>query len=269
MCVNTVAAYEENRQDGHLQEGLVSYWNERSASYSDQNVEEMNDYRRDLWRELILSHAPASQADSLRVLDVGTGPGFFAMNLALAGHRVSAVDVTEDMLRHARENARAYGADVDFRQYDGRTLPFEDGTFDLVVSRNVLWNIEEPFAAMQEWKRVLRKGGRFICFDANWYLYLFDPEQKKRHDEAHRRLHALYPEEVHDIMGPEKAAYLEDIARKLPLSGICRPAWDVQAVLRLGMHLAKVDPDLNDRIYRGSDLIHYTATPEFMVCAQK
>ena len=268
----TNLAFDDNReemdsQDSELLNGLVSYWSERSVTYSEQNVAEMNDHRRQLWRDLILGQAPAG--DRLRILDVGTGPGFFAMNLALAGHEVCAADVTEEMLAHARRNAKAYGAEVDFRVYDGYTLPFADDSFDLVVSRNVLWNMEDPSGAIREWKRVLRKGGRALWFDANWYLYLFDDEQRKRHDEAHRRLHELYPEEIHDVMGPEKAEYLEKLALELPLSGIGRPAWDVQAVRSLGMKLAALDPDLNDRIYRGSDLIHYEATPEFMVCAEK
>lgn len=258
---------ETPSQDPELLNGLIDYWSERSVTYSEQNVKEMNDHRLQLWRDLILEQAPSG--DRLRILDVGTGPGFFAMNLALAGHEMYAIDVTEDMLAHARRNARAYGAAVDFRIYDGYTVPFEDGSFDLVVSRNVLWNMEAPAEAVREWKRVLRNGGRALWFDANWYLYLFDPEQKKRHDEAHRKLHELYPEEIHDVMGSEKAAYLEKLALELPLSGIARPEWDVQVVQRLGMRLTCLDPNLNERIYSGSDLIHYEATPEFMVCAEK
>ena len=75
---------------------LTSYWTDRAHSYSEQNIEEMNDWRRDAWRKMILSNAP--RKERLRVLDVGTGPGFFAMNLALAGHEVTAVDVTEHMI---------------------------------------------------------------------------------------------------------------------------------------------------------------------------
>ena len=75
---------------------------------------------------------------------VGTGPGFFAINLALAGHEVTAVDVTEHMIWHARQNAESYGANVTFLVQRGEFLPFEDGSFDLIVSRNVIWNLEYP-----------------------------------------------------------------------------------------------------------------------------
>ncbi|SPZ01220.1 methyltransferase [Proteus mirabilis] len=55
-------------------------------------------------------------------------------------------------------------------------LPFGDEQFDLVVSRNVTWNLKSPCEAYQEWFRVLKPGGSLINFDANWYLHLFDDE---------------------------------------------------------------------------------------------
>ena len=145
---------------------LTDYWTERAHSYSAQNLAEMNDWRRDAWRELILEHAPKKEC--LRILDVGTGPGFFAINLALAGHKVTAIDVTEHMIWHARRNAESYGAEVDFQVQRGEFLPFEAGSFDLIVSRNVIWNLEYPEQALEEWERVLAPGGRMIYFDANW-----------------------------------------------------------------------------------------------------
>ena len=156
---------EHNNQDTIL-DALTSYWTDRAKSYSAQNIAEMNDWRREAWRKLILSHAP--QKEVLRVLDIGAGPGFFAINLALAGHEVTAVDVTEEMLQYAKSNAESYGARVDFVLHRGEFLPFKDGSFDLIVSRNVIWNLEYPEQALEEWERVLAPGGRMIYFDANW-----------------------------------------------------------------------------------------------------
>lgn len=247
--------------------GLQSYWNERSETYSEQNLEEMNGWQRDVWRDLILENAPAG--DTLRILDVGTGPGFFAINLALAGHTTVGVDVTEEMLRHAEKNAQAYGANALFEQYDGMHLPFEDGSFDLVISRNVVWNLEDPEGALREWKRVLKTGGRILYFDANWYLYLFDEEQRKRHEETHLHMKEAGIEYHHASLNAKRTHDLEIIAGKLPLSPVHRPEWDAEAMKRAGMRTIRIEPDINDLIYRGTDRIHYSDTPEFMVCAEK
>ena len=44
-----------------------------------------------------------------------------------------------------------------------------DNTFDMIVSRNVTWNLEHPDRAYYEWMRVLKPGGVLLNFDANWY----------------------------------------------------------------------------------------------------
>lgn len=247
--------------------GLKSYWGERSTSYSRQNVEELNNWKRDVWRDLILQNAP--EKECLHILDVGTGPGFFAINLALAGHQATGVDVTEEMLSYARENAEAYEADVEFLIYDGERLPFEDDSFDLVISRNVLWNMEEPYEALQEWRRVLKKGGRIVYFDANWYLYLFDEEQRARHEAAHAKYHELYPDMPHDQLSRERVQFLEELAKSLPLSGEHRPDWDVKAVDKAGLSLVKMIPNVGGLVWNEAEQVHYEATPLFMVCAEK
>ena len=48
----------------------------------------------------------------------------------------------------------------------------QDGSFDVIVTRNLTWNLEEPQKAYQEWCRVLKKGGILLNFDAGWYNYL-------------------------------------------------------------------------------------------------
>ena len=53
---------------------------------------------------------------------------------------------------------------------DGCTaLRFADNTFDMIVSRNVTWNLEHPDRAYYEWMRVLKPGGVLLNFDASWY----------------------------------------------------------------------------------------------------
>ena len=61
-------------------------------------------------------------------------------------------------------------------------------SFDLIVSRNVIWNLEYPKEALAEWARVLAPGGRMVYFDANWYLYLYDEELRAKKGSGACRL---------------------------------------------------------------------------------
>jgi ubiquinone/menaquinone biosynthesis C-methylase UbiE len=71
----------------------------------------------------------------LRVLDVGTGTGFIALLLAELGHEVIGVDISEEMLRIAREKARKLNIEnVEFHLADAEEPPFPDNTFDAVVA---------------------------------------------------------------------------------------------------------------------------------------
>ena len=58
---------------------------------------------------------------------------------------------------------------IDAVSQDAKDLDFEDNTFDIIVSRNLTWVLEEPDKAYREWHRVLRSGGKMLNFDANWY----------------------------------------------------------------------------------------------------
>lgn len=68
---------------------------------------------------------------------------------------------------------------VSFFRMDAQNLAFMDNSFDVVISRNLTWNLEKPDQAYREWCRVLKSGGVLLNFDANWYGYLYDEEKKK------------------------------------------------------------------------------------------
>ncbi len=93
-------------KDQHLETEMNQYWTERSKSYSEQNRAQIENEKRYEWEKMILKYAP--QKECLHILDIGTGPGFFAIILAQKGHHVTAVDLTRDMLNQAKENADYY-----------------------------------------------------------------------------------------------------------------------------------------------------------------
>ncbi len=263
-----VVIMNEEKKQSEVLDTLTSYWSDRAHTYSAQNIAEMNDWRREAWRDLILSYAPKKK--QLKILDVGTGPGFFAINLSLDGHDVTAVDVTDHMLWHAKANADSYGAKVNFVLHRGEFLPFEDDSFDLIVSRNVIWNLEYPEKALSEWNRVLVPGGRIVYFDANWYLYLYDDElrrEKETHDADFYAKHKDY-NPVGDFP-PERIADLERAAYDLPLSKKKRPEWDCSVLKELGMDVKSIIDDIGTDVQEPLDWEMNAPIYTFMVCAEK
>ena len=104
-------------------------------------------------------------AAPLDALDVGCGTGFLALQLAGLGHRAVGVDGAEAMLTVARAKASQAGLAIDFRLADAAELPFAPASFDLVIERHVLWTLPDPAAALADWARVLRPGGRLILIE--------------------------------------------------------------------------------------------------------
>ncbi|NJN82055.1 MAG: class I SAM-dependent methyltransferase [Caldilineaceae bacterium] len=94
-----------------------------------------------------------------RVLDAGCGAGHTALAFAPHVREVIAVDFTEAMLEQGRGLAEARGlTNVEFRLGDVEQLPFEDASFDVVVSRYSAHHWPNPQNALREFKRVLRSG---------------------------------------------------------------------------------------------------------------
>lgn len=255
-----------------LKEENEAYWTNRASGYSEVNKDELRTQQKAVWTaeltEQIEAAFPGAQPQELRVLDMGCGPGFFSIILARAGYSVTAGDYTPAMLDEARTNARAEGVEdiIGFTRMDAETLEVANDTFDVVVSRNLTWNLPHPERAYAEWLRVLKPGGLLLNYDANWYAHLYDAGLRLAY-EADRQ--ATQEAGIKDEYIGTDIDAMEDIARQMPLSPVERPAWDEGALRELGATQIEVDPQVWERVFSPEERVNYASTPMFRVKARK
>jgi ubiquinone/menaquinone biosynthesis C-methylase UbiE len=148
---------------------VAAHWGRRAPTFDDGFGHSIRtSAERAAWDRIFALVLDGREA--LDALDAGCGTGFLSFELAARGHRVIGVDFSPAMLAEARRKAAQQNFSVRFEEADAELLPFPSDSFDLAVSRHVLWTLPHPEAAIDEWIRVLRPGGRLVVVDGQ-----FDP----------------------------------------------------------------------------------------------
>ncbi len=140
-----------------------------AATYDQTVAKDVERYSGMPYEEMLRRTVQAADiAPGDQVLDIGTGTGALALAVAqrlTAGHLVG-IDPTGEMLRRARENAQATDlADrIEFRQASAEALPYQDASFDVVVS-SIAMHHTMVRRTLSEAARVLKPGGRLAIAD--------------------------------------------------------------------------------------------------------
>ena len=159
------------RFKGPEMEGVVARWYARLRSSPNQIAA----YRRQALQ--LTKDLPAGA----RVLEVAPGPGYLAIEIARLGRfQVTGLDISHTFVQIASENATKAGVDVDFQQGDAAVMPFEAGSFDLIVCQAAFKNFNHPESALDEMYRVLRGDGTALIQDMSSEATHSDIEREVR-----------------------------------------------------------------------------------------
>lgn len=204
-----------------LKEAITKYWNLRSDSYGDVwGPEGVDPQEGDAWREELRGLLPPPP---LHVLDVGAGTGFLSILMAQLGHRVTATDLAEEMLRVARDAGQRLGLSIVFAKGDAHQPDFPDGSFDLVANRHLLWTLREPEEAFANWYRVLRPGGLLVAIDSLWFVdkgrmshglppHCAQAWQELYSDDVRARLPIMNMDSLEPVLGMLSSAGFEEVS---------------------------------------------------------
>ncbi len=142
------------------EEGMAHFWDKSAAEY--EAGHELAD--KEMWKK-VLEEMIGSNRD-IKILDVATGTGIIANMLGAIGYKdVIGVDLSEGMMRIAISHSKEQNNHVKFKYANAMELPFNDQSFDVVINSRLLWTLTEPEAAVKEWKRVLKNGGKLIAIN--------------------------------------------------------------------------------------------------------
>ncbi len=190
-------------------ETIAERWDEHAEQYdAHHNAKNTAD---DLvtWRKYLSTHVGDKEQ---RVLDVGAGTGFLTVLLAELGYRVTALDISAGMLDIAKQRSAEKGLSIQFVQSPVETLPFADSSFDVLTNKSFLWTLLTPVEIAQEWRRVLKPGGKVLS-----YITIGKGDGKM--------MGSHYSEEIENML-PLKGASADKMKQVLIDAGFC----DVEAV---------------------------------------
>ena len=247
----------ESIDEKTIEEEVLRYWTLRTPSFSKVRENELMGDIGQGWHFALRSTLPFNRYR--KILDIGTGTGFFSVLLGRDGYRMTGIDLTPAMVEEARREAKKFKARARFLVMDAQELKFEDESFDAIITRNLTWTLPDVKKAYEEWYRVLRVGGRLINYDANYANAIAKgdvPRTKSGDSVAYG----------HQGVTQAMSKLNEEITLSMPIGQEDRPNWDKECLESIGFKRVFIDMDEAETIL---GLKSDPAAPMFKIIANK
>lgn len=234
-----------------LSKRIENYWDARSEDFGKIRRVELCGENFTAWQRIFQAHLLSEK--SLKILDVGTGAGFFAIILSKLGHKVIGTDTSEKMLAQAKKISAEFDCSAEFFKMDAQNLIFPDETFDAIVSRNLTWTLPDVMEAYREWHRVLKVGGMLMNFDSDVGRVTFEKKSAAR--------------DVHANISEDLLTECNAIKSELKISTHGRPTFDAEFLKTLNFSV-ELEADISEKVQRDKNCL-YDSIPLFAVYAKK
>lgn len=257
------------RTNWSIKEEIREYWSGRAATFDlSPGHEIFTDEERAAWHALFRRHLGDGRGRG--ALDLASGTGVISRLLHELGFKVTGLDFAEPMLERARAKAASGQLPVDFVAGDAEQTFEKDASYDVLVTRHLVWTLESPAAAFAEWFRILKPGGRLLIVD-------HDPAARTPRAKAQRWLAGIlkgWAKPIPPAPGVDRAVHERIVAQVYFAQGT-RPEAVAELLRQAGFADIVVDRDLR-AVHRGQgrrmslyQRLERASQDRYAVCARK
>lgn len=212
ICMENHIYQLSNDPDFNTNEGEINYIGyERIGEFYSGKSKVLED------SDLIRGEKISEMIGNGILLDLACGDGLFTVPIAKKGTKIVAGDISNNMLRILQKRAQINNISLDcveLCRINALDLPFADHVFDFVIANSFLHLISKPEIALKEIYRVLKKGGKLLCFDdapnqevKNSVISEEDEEENKKCQFIISTFDARYFEILRNEYGLKKSMY--------------------------------------------------------------
>lgn len=224
-----------------LRDEIKAYWSARAATFDQSPGHEIfSEEERLAWHALIERHL--GRGNGRKALDLASGTGVISHLMDDLGYRVAGIDWAEPMLEQARAKAAARGRSIRFHLGDAENTLEADDSYDVIVTRHLVWTLVDPEACFREWLRVLKPGGRLLIIDGDFVNTGLAERLVKRFAALLERTGIIKPQTPHAPSA--MAGTHESILSRVHFSSGARAEAVLQLLERNGFMPVIIDTDL-------------------------
>lgn len=150
-----------------VRDEIRDYWSMRAETFDlSPGHEIFSETERSAWHRLISKHL--GQGDGRRALDLACGTGVVSHLMHDLNYAVTGLDWSEAMLDKARAKSKTRGSTIRFLMRDAEATGEDAGSYDVIVTRHLVWTLVDPAAAFAHWYALLKPGGRVLIVDGDF-----------------------------------------------------------------------------------------------------